>query len=96
MIEGDPVKGLERAVEDLDGDLVVMGALSRGKLADLIVGSTAERLLRWAYLRQYFSPRGIWLQLKKVRSPADVWYKFRMAMKLIRNSFFARFSARSG
>lgn len=47
MIEGDPVKGLERAVEDIGADLVVMGALSRGKLAELIIGSTAERLLRW-------------------------------------------------
>jgi universal stress protein E len=47
LIEGDPVKGLERVVADIGADLVVMGALSRGKLAELIIGSTAERLLRW-------------------------------------------------
>ncbi|MBN1475674.1 radical SAM protein [Candidatus Sumerlaeota bacterium] len=51
-----------------------------------------ERILRWAYLRQYLSPRGIWHQVRKVRSPADVWYKMKMALKLIRNSFFTRWS----
>jgi universal stress protein E len=48
LIEGDPVSGLKQLVADDRADLVVMGALSRGKLADLIIGSTAERILRWA------------------------------------------------
>jgi universal stress protein E len=45
LIEGDPVKDLEHLVVDDDVDLIVMGALSRGKLADFVIGSTAERLL---------------------------------------------------
>lgn len=48
MVEGDGVTALERVVEDDDVDVVVMGALSRGKLADFIIGSTAERMLHWA------------------------------------------------
>lgn len=48
LIEGDPFSGVKQLVADDQADLVVMGALSRGKLADLIIGSTAERILRWA------------------------------------------------
>jgi universal stress protein E len=48
MIEGDPVGGLKQLVDNGQADLLVMGALSRGKLAELIIGSTAERILRWA------------------------------------------------
>lgn len=49
-----------------------------------------ESILRWAYLKQYLSPRGVWLQIKKVRRPEDVWHKAKMAVKLIKNSFFTR------
>jgi universal stress protein E len=48
LIEGDPVKDLEHLVTDDSVDLIVMGALSRGKLADFVIGSTAERLLHRA------------------------------------------------
>jgi universal stress protein E len=48
LIEGDPFKDLERLVAEDDVDLIVMGALSRGKLADFVIGSTAERLLHRA------------------------------------------------
>jgi universal stress protein E len=48
MIEGDPVHGLEGHIEGTGADLVVLGALTRGKLADFIIGSTAERLLHRA------------------------------------------------
>lgn len=48
LIEGDPVKDLEHLVAEDDVDLIVMGALSRGKLADFVIGSTAERLLHRA------------------------------------------------
>ncbi len=48
LVEGDPVGCLEHLVDEKEADLIVMGALSRGRLADLIIGSTAERLLRHA------------------------------------------------
>jgi len=48
LIEGDPVDDLVRLVDEHKADLIVMGALSRGKLVDLIIGSTAEVLLRRA------------------------------------------------
>jgi universal stress protein E len=49
LIEGDPVASLERLAKDGQADLIVLGALSRGKLADLIIGSTAEKLLHRAH-----------------------------------------------
>jgi universal stress protein E len=45
LIEGDPVDSLEQLAEEGEADLIVLGALARGKLASLIIGSTAERLL---------------------------------------------------
>jgi universal stress protein E len=36
---------LKRMAESGDADLIVMGALARGRLADLFLGSTAERVL---------------------------------------------------
>jgi len=48
LIEGDPVAGLGRLAADGEADLIVLGALSRGNLADLIIGSTAEKLLHRA------------------------------------------------
>lgn len=48
MIEGDAIACLEQLVQDEDVDLLVMGALSRGKLAEFIIGSTAERILHSA------------------------------------------------
>lgn len=43
---GRPEDVLERMLEGGEADLVVMGALSRGRLRDLVIGSTAERVLR--------------------------------------------------
>lgn len=48
LIEGDAVTALEHLAGDGEADLIVLGALSRGKLADLIIGSTAEKLLHRA------------------------------------------------
>ena len=48
LLQGDPVRDLERLADDDDVDLIVMGALSRGRLADFVIGSTAERLLHHA------------------------------------------------
>lgn len=48
LVEGDPVTALERLAAEGEADLIVLGALSRGKLADLIIGSTAEKLLHRA------------------------------------------------
>lgn len=48
LIEGDPVDSLEQLAEEGEADLIVLGALARGKLASLIIGSTAERLLHRA------------------------------------------------
>ncbi|HUF71454.1 MAG TPA: universal stress protein [Gammaproteobacteria bacterium] len=48
LVEGDPVRALESLAADGEADLIVLGALSRGKLADLIIGSTAEKLLHRA------------------------------------------------
>lgn len=45
LMEGGPEEALARLAERGEADLIVMGALSRGKLADLIIGSTAERVL---------------------------------------------------
>lgn len=49
LIEGDPVVSLERLAEGGRADLIALGALSRGKLTELIIGSTAERLLHRAH-----------------------------------------------
>jgi universal stress protein E len=48
LVEGDPADVLAQLAERGDADLIVMGALSRGKLADFVIGSTAERLLHRA------------------------------------------------
>jgi universal stress protein E len=48
LIEGGPESVLQNLMEQGEAELVVMGALARGKLADFIIGSTAERLLRHA------------------------------------------------
>jgi universal stress protein E len=45
LVAGAPHAVLEEMVERDEADLIVMGALARGRLAHLIVGSTAERVL---------------------------------------------------
>ena len=47
-----------------------------------------QKKLKWAYFRQYYSPRGIWMTLKNVRSPSDFLHKVRMAFKLLRQTIF--------
>jgi universal stress protein E len=42
---GRPANVIERLIESGDADLVVMGALSRGRIRDFLIGSTAEQLL---------------------------------------------------
>lgn len=48
LVEGQPEAVLEDLVGGDDSCLLVMGALSRGKLADFVIGSTAERVLHHA------------------------------------------------
>lgn len=45
LIAGKPAAVLEDMAEKGETDLIVMGGLSRGMLADLLIGSTAERVL---------------------------------------------------
>ena len=45
LVEGRPEAVLRALVDQGEADLLVMGALSRGKLAELVIGSTAERVL---------------------------------------------------
>lgn len=48
LVAGKPDTVLESMAEAGKVDLVVMGGLSRGMLADLLIGSTAERVLQHA------------------------------------------------
>jgi universal stress protein E len=43
---GSPEVVLQRMMDRGDADLVIMGALSRGRLRDFLIGSTAEKLLQ--------------------------------------------------
>jgi universal stress protein E len=43
--QGSAIEVLPRAVERLRADLLVMGAVSRSRMQELFVGSTAERVL---------------------------------------------------
>ncbi len=45
IVAGAPHSVLHALIESGDADLVVMGALARGRFAELVVGHTAERVL---------------------------------------------------
>ena len=45
LVRGRPAETLLELAESGAADVIVMGALSRGRLRDLIIGSTAERIL---------------------------------------------------
>lgn len=45
LVQGSAAEALPRVVSDTGADLVVMGAVSRSRLEELFVGSTAERIL---------------------------------------------------
>jgi universal stress protein E len=45
LLDGETREVLVGAVEQLDADLVVIGAVSRGALKRFALGSTAERVL---------------------------------------------------
>jgi len=45
LLRGRPADTLTELAEKGAADLIVMGALSRGRLRDLVIGSTAERVL---------------------------------------------------
>lgn len=47
-----------------------------------------EKKLRWSYFRQYYSPRGIWMTLKNIRSPGDFLHKVKMGFKLLHQTIF--------
>jgi universal stress protein E len=44
--EGKPQAVLELMIANGEADLIVMGGLSRGRIADLLIGSTAEHMLQ--------------------------------------------------
>lgn len=46
LAEGDPVERIERAIDEQDIHLVVMGTIGRGGLPGLIMGNTAEKLFK--------------------------------------------------
>lgn len=46
VVPGDAFDGIIRAADELDADLVVIGAHRRRMLADVFVGTTAERAIR--------------------------------------------------
>lgn len=54
-----------------------------------ISAKTLETKMKTAYFRQYFSPRGVWLTLRKIRSLDDLRHKFMMAVKLFKQTFFS-------
>lgn len=43
-----PAQGILEAAEEYGADLIVMGVRGRGTFANLLLGSTAERVLRYA------------------------------------------------
>ena len=45
LLKGRPSKAIQRLVESGEVDLLVMGAMSRGRIAAFVLGSTAEHLL---------------------------------------------------
>jgi len=45
LIDETPVFALKDYSETLDSDMIVMGAISRSRLAEALIGSTAEEVL---------------------------------------------------
>lgn len=45
IIEGDTRSALNRLTEEIEADIVIMGAVARGTLQRLVLGSTAEQVL---------------------------------------------------
>jgi nucleotide-binding universal stress UspA family protein len=43
-----PAEGILRAAEDSEADLIVVGSRGRGTFANLLLGSTADRVIRFA------------------------------------------------
>lgn len=43
-----PAEGILNAAEENDADLIILGCRGRGTFANLLVGSTTERVLRFA------------------------------------------------
>jgi nucleotide-binding universal stress UspA family protein len=43
-----PAQGILEAAEQNDADLIVLGSRGRGTFANLLLGSTAERVIRYA------------------------------------------------
>ncbi|GAY13495.1 universal stress protein [Mycobacterium sp. shizuoka-1] len=50
--------GLVEVVDELDADLLVLGSSSNGQLGQVVVGSTADRLLHSAPVPMAIAPRG--------------------------------------
>ena len=50
--------GLLEAVDELDSEVLVLGSAADGKLGQVVVGSTADRLLHSSPVPLTISPRG--------------------------------------
>jgi universal stress protein A len=48
IMEGDPYEKLAEAVQEIKPDLIVMSSHGRGTLTHLLMGSVAERMVRYA------------------------------------------------
>jgi universal stress protein E len=49
LIEESPVFALQQAEEDIDPDIVVMGAISRSVITDVFIGSTTEQVIDYLH-----------------------------------------------
>jgi universal stress protein E len=45
VVAGEPHTVLQAMTENLEADVIVMGAIARGRIKDWVIGSTAERVL---------------------------------------------------
>lgn len=45
FLDQTPIYALEKTAEELPADVVVMGAISRSRLSEMLVGSTAEKVI---------------------------------------------------
>ena len=45
LVDETPIDALQHYVESLHTDVIVMGAISRSRLSEVLIGSTAERVI---------------------------------------------------
>lgn len=71
LLDGQPVSAIEQAVREAAGDLLVLGARGRTPVHQLLVGTTAERLLRKASRPILMVRRAAQGPYRKVLVPVD-------------------------